>query len=358
MSDQMKKAVGIFLGFFIVAVVAVVAVPDLQAADRPKILIKMATLASKNSSLSDVLAKVDKEVRHKSNNEVGFRVYYGGIQGDEKEAMQKVKFRQLHGGLFTASGLHRIVPAVHILSIPYLFRNYEEVKYVRDRIRDELDKRFLEKGYVVLAWGDAGFSYDFSKVPITSAAVARKQKFWQWGDDPVGMAMFRAMGVTPVSLSIADVMSSLSTRLIDAAGSTPSTAVALRWYTKFQYMSDYPTICVQGASIVRKDQWQKISPGTQNLIKALSQKYYDEYVKGSRKDDEKGISLLKKAGIKVVRDSDTGGQAKQNFKMEVSRKVREALVGKLYSRELLNKVLSYLAAYRKMHPDSAVEKIR
>ncbi len=48
----------------------------------------------------------------------------------------------------------------------------------------------------------------------------------------------------------------------------------------------------------------------------------------------------------------------QSFKMEVSRKVREALVGKLYSRELLDKVLSLLEAYRKKHPESAVEKIR
>ncbi len=327
------------------------------AAGNPKIMIKMATLAGKNSAMADVLSKIDKELRQKSNNEVGFRVYYGGIQGDEKEAIQKIKFRQIHGGLFTASGLHRIVPSVHVLSLPYLFRNYGEVQYVRDGIKKELYNRFLEKGYVVLAWGDAGFAYQFSKVPLTSQSIARKQKFWQWGNDPVGAAMFKAIGVTPISLSIADVMTSLSTKLIDAANSTPGTAVALKWYTKFKYMSEYPPLCVQGASIVRKDQWDKISPKSQNLIKTMSQKYYDEYVALNRKADMKAISLLKKAGIEIVRVSDKDKKASDSFDMTVSKKVREALVDKLYSRELLNKVLSLLDEYRKKHPDSAVEKI-
>jgi TRAP-type C4-dicarboxylate transport system substrate-binding protein len=322
------------------------------AGDKPKILLKMATLAGKNSAMARVLKKVDGEVRAKSKNEVGLRVYYGGIQGDEKEAVQKIKFRQLHGGMFTASGLHRIVPEVHILSLPYLFRNYEEVEYVRQKIQKDLDQHFLDKGYVALAWGDAGFVHRFSKVPITSLQVAKKQKFWQWGDDPVGEVMFKAMGVTPVALSIADVMTSLSTRLIDAAGSTPGTAVALRWYTKFKYMSEYPSICVQGATIVRKDQWDKISPETQKLIKKLSQKYYDEFVHEQRKEDEKAIQLLKKAGIQIVRGEDL------SFIKNIAKKVRNDLVGKLYSRELLDKVLFLLGEYRKAHPNSAVQTIK
>jgi TRAP-type C4-dicarboxylate transport system substrate-binding protein len=344
--------------FFIAVTVFFLHSNHAEAERNPKILIKMATLASKNSTMADVLKKADKEVRERSNNEVGFRVYYGGIQGDEKEALQKIKFRQLHGGMFTAAGLYRIVPDVHILSIPYLFRNYEEVEYVRGQIKDELEKLFYKKGYVILSWGDAGFVYQFSKVPITSSQVAKRQKFWQWGDDPVGVAMFEAMGVTPVSLSIADVMTSLSTRLIDAAGSTPGTAVALRWYTKFRYMSEYPSICVQGALMIRKDQWDKISPATQRLIKQLTQEYYDEYVQGQRKDDERAIGLLKGAGIKIVRVSDKEKKANLAFSLYISGKVSRALVGKLYSQEFLDKVLGLLAEYREKHPGSAVEKIK
>lgn len=337
--------------FFAVAVVVGFVGIAARAGDDPKVLLKMTTLAPKNSAMADVLTKVDQEIRQKSNNEVGIRVYYGGIQGDENEAVQKMRLKQLHGGMFTASGLHRIVPAIHILSIPYLYRNYDEVLLVRKAIAEEMGKQFLNQGYVVLAWGEAGFAYQFSKVPITSNEVAKKQKYWQWGDDPVGAAMYKAIGVTPVSLSIADVMTSLSTRLIDAATATPNLAVAMRWYTKFKYMSAYPNVCVQGATIVRKDEWDKISPKSQELIKSMSQKYYDKYVQLSRQDDRKAVEMLKKAGVQIVKGD--GQQRKQAE--NISKKVRESLVGKLYSQELLDRVLSLLAEFRKKHPEGTLE---
>ncbi len=351
----MKKAIGIFA---VVFTGFILCSNSIFAGGNPKVVFKMTTLAPKNSAMADVLTKMDKEIRAKSNNEVGMRVYYGGIQGDEKEALQKIKFRQLHGGMFTASGLYRIVPEVHILSIPYLFRNYKEVSYIRNKIKGDLYQRFLDKGYVVLAWGDAGFAYQFSKVPITSNAIAKKQKFWQWGDDPVGAATFRALGVTPVSLSIADVMTSLSTRLIDAAAATPSMAVAMRWYTKFKYMSEYPNVCVQGATVVRKEQWDKLSPQTQKLVKKLSQKYYDEYIVLARRDDQKAINLLKKSGVQIVQGSAEKRKKVESYTSNLSKQVRESLVGRLYSKEYLNNVISLLDDYRKRNLDSTVARIK
>jgi TRAP-type C4-dicarboxylate transport system substrate-binding protein len=320
----------------------------------PKLFIKIATLAPKNSSLASVFEKSDQEIRELTHNEVGFRTYYGGIQGDEKEVIQKIQFKQLHGGAFTVAGLYRIVPEVHILSLPYLYRNYEEVEYVRNALEAELSKLFMDKGYVAAAWGATGFVYEFSNVPITSPDIAKKQKYWQWGDDPVQAALYKALGVTPVSLSITDVMTSLSTRLIDAASATPGIAVAFRWYTKFKYMSEYPTTCVQGAILIRKEIWDKISPENQKTMKSFSQKYYNEYVITMKRDDGKAAELLKKAGIQVVRSS----SSTEAFRNHIAKEVQEALVGKVYSRELLNRVLSLLEEYRKNHPASEVVKLK
>lgn len=41
-------------------------------------------------------------------------------------------------------------------------------------------------------------------------------------------------------LSLTDVMTSLTTRRIDAAATTPFGAVAFRWYSRFTYMGEYP----------------------------------------------------------------------------------------------------------------------
>jgi TRAP-type C4-dicarboxylate transport system substrate-binding protein len=322
----------------------------------PKNLIKIATIAPKGSFMTTQIDAMDAEIRRETNNEVGIKLYYGSVQGDEKEVLSKIRLGQLHGGTFTGSGLGRIVPEVRVTELPYVFLNYDEVEYVRRQLRDDMNRRFAEKGFIVLGWNEIGFVYTFSKVPIISLEVARSQKWWQWEGDPLSKAMFDAFGITPVPLSFTDVMTSLSTRLIDTASITPYGAVAFHWFDRFEYMSEYPVTNVQGATIISKKVWDKISPESQKKILTICQPYFDRLSQKGREQDRQSVEVLKKAGIKVVTFDPKSGTLE--FVIETSKKARASLVGKLYSKELLDKTMSILDDYRKAHPEGAVEKIR
>lgn len=322
----------------------------------PKILVKMATIAPKGSFMTTQIDQMDAEIRRETNNEVGIKLYYGSVQGDEKEVLTKIRLGQLHGGTFTGAGLGRIVPEVRVTEMPYVFRNYDEVEHVRKALRDHMNRRFEEEGYIVLGWNEIGFVYTFSKVPITSLEVARSQKWWQWEDDPLSKAMFDAFGITPVPLSFTDVMTSLSTRLIDTASITPYGAVAFHWFDRFEYMSEYPVTNVQGATIVSKRIWDKVSPESQKKILTICQPYFDRLSAKGREQDRQSVEVLKKSGIKVVPFDPESGVLE--FVLETSKKARENLVDKLYSKELLDKTLAILEEYRKAHPGGQIEKIR
>jgi len=121
---------------------------------------------------------------------------------------------------------------------------------VRTRLRKTMEQYLSEKGYVVIGWNEIGFVYNFSKVPITSIEIAREQKWWMCAGDPLSKAVFEAFEITPVPLSFTDVMTSLSTKLIDTASITPYGALAYRWDTRFKYMSEYPTTNAVGAFVV------------------------------------------------------------------------------------------------------------
>ncbi len=327
------------------------------AENEPKIEIKMATIAPRGSYLMEMMDRMDKDIRQQTNNEVGVKLYYGGVQGDEKDVLRKIRLGQLHGGTFTGSGLGRIVSAVRVTEVPYLFMNYEEVEYVRKALRPEMEKLFEEQGFIVLGWNEIGFVYNFSKVPITSIEIARAQKWWMWEGDELSKAMFDAYGITPVPLSFTDVMTSLNTKLIDTASITPYGAVAYHWFEKFQYMSEYPTTNVQGATIVSKSVWDKITPESRQKIKKICQPYFDELSMHTREQDRKSIEVLKKAGIKIVEFDLEKGKETLKFVFDTAKKARESLAGKLYSQELLDRTLALLEEYRKAHPDSHIEKI-
>lgn len=319
-----------------------------------KVTIKIATIAPKGSNFMNTYEDLIRQIRAKTNGQVDFKIYWGGVQGDEKDVLRKIKLGQLHGGGFMGPGLGEIVPEVRITELPYLFKNYQEVAYVRAGLKDTMHKLFEEKGYVVLGWMDLGFLYTFSKVPLTSLEIARKQKWWTLEGEPIGREMFNVLGISPISLSITDVATSLSTNMIDAANTTPYGAVAFQWYSKFSYMNEFPTSNIVGATIITKKIWDKISPENQKIMMQVSNECHGKLVEATRKEDAQCVQILRNSGIKVIRNN---GNLDKDMKyiFDAAKTTRENLTGKLYSRELLNRTLGLLEEYRKAHPkDTAV----
>lgn len=324
-------------------------------ASQSKIRIKIATLTPKGSMSSKILEELNEKVRAETNNEVSFKVYYGGIQGDAKDVLRKIKFKQLHGATLASYGLGQIASDVRITALPYVFKNYEEVDYVRSKLEGHMNNAMEKNGFTVLGWYDIGFVYSFSKVPITSLEVAQQQKFWAPEGDPLAQTVYHVLGISPVSLSITDVLTSLSTRLIDAASAPPLAAVAFRWYTKFQYMTEYPSTNVLGALVVSNDIWNKISPENRSVVKNLCRQYCKKIQLGNREQNQKSIEVLKKSGISIVRVSNNDSY--QAFIKDTADKTMKALVGELFSQALLDETLGYLEEYRSAHPESRVAKI-
>lgn len=343
----MKK---LFLAvFFILIVTGTSFSAEAVAPEKEPVKIKIATLAPSGSY--DLLRDL---ILEKTGNQVDLKFYYGGIQGDAKDVLRKIRFRQLHGATLSGYGLGQIVPESRITNIPYVFRNYGEIEYIRENLEEYLNNEFEKKGFIVLGWYDIGFIYTFSKVPITSLEVARQQKFWVPENDVVANTICEVLEISPISLSITDVMTSLSTRLIDAASAPPLAAVAFRWYTRFQYMSEYPMGNVVSALVITKKQWDNISAENQQKVSETSKVFFKKAKEVIREKNRKSIQLLKKAGIQVVGlDKDEH----KKFIQMTAEKTSKALVGKMFSQELLDRTMSLLDEYRKMHPDSSIERI-
>ncbi len=320
-----------------------------QENPKPKVILKIATLAPSGS-----YDKLREMILEGTGHEVDCKFYYGGIQGDAVDVLRKIRFKQLHGATLSGYGLGQIVPESRVTSLPYVFRNYGEVNYVQSHLEEYLQGKFEQAGYKVMGWHSIGFIYTFSKVPITSLEIAREQKFWVPENDEVANTLCHTLGISPVSLSITDVLTSLSTRLVDAASAPPLAAVAFRWYTRFKYMSEYPLGNVLSALVITKKQWDTISPHGQAQIESACKRFFVKAQEVIREKDRQSVVALKKAGITVVH---LDAEEARRFIETTSEKTRNALVGKMYSQELLDRMLGLLQEYRVANPDSAVERI-
>jgi TRAP-type C4-dicarboxylate transport system substrate-binding protein len=180
---------------------------------------KMATLAPNGSTWMKEIQRAADEISKATDNRVNFKFYGGGIMGSTKSVLKKIRINQLQGGAFTTGELTDIYPDIIIYSLPFLFRSYDEVEYVRNKLDGLLEKEMEENGMVMLGTSSGGFAYIMSDTPIASVDEMRNKKVWLPEGDIVVQAVYENLGIAPVPLSLADVYTGLQTGLIDTIGS-------------------------------------------------------------------------------------------------------------------------------------------
>ena len=307
--------------------------------------IKFATLAPEGSSWIKLMRDYDKAVRDQSGGRVGFKIYAGGVAGDEKDVIRKIRIGQYHSGGFTGVGIGEAAKDVRILDAPFLFRNYDEVDYITDKFGSQFEQSLEQGGFVLLGWAEVGFVYVFSNTPIASPEDLRGVKMWMWEGDPIAQAAFQAIGFSPIQLSITDVTTSLQTGMINAVYSSPYAMIALGWFTKMRYMMSVPIAISNGAVLVSKKTFDGLPKDLQDILVTNGRKYFRQLTLTSRKENEESIETLKKKGISVIVPSkDVTAQF-----YATGQKARELLVGKLFTQQFLDQVDAALATYRKEH---------
>lgn len=320
----------------------VLAAAALAAAGETK-TIKFATLAPEGSTWMKVMTDLNKELQEKTAGRVKFKMYAGGIAGDEKDVVKKVRIGQLHAAGFTGVGLGEIAPQVRILDAPWLFKDLKEVDFIYERFDKELTGAVEKAGYVLLGWTELGRVYVFSKDPINGPADMKKAKMWVWEGDPIAQAAYKAIGVSPIPLSIVDVMSSLQSGLIDAVYGPPMGVVALQWFTKCKYIYPVPMADSSGAVLLSKKTFDTLSAEDQKTLKEVSAAHLRRLNALSREENEKALESLQKQGLKYGSKPDAA-MVKQYE--DLGRKARRELAGQLYPAELLDAVEQALSELR------------
>ncbi len=120
-------------------------------------VIKLATLAPEGSAWTEIFNNLNTELKEKTNNGVRLKIYPGGVLGDEKDMIRKMYVGQIHGAVLTSAGLSTIFSEMDVFQIPFLFKSYDEIDYVLDKMDRFFKKGFEDKGYILPAWTEGGF---------------------------------------------------------------------------------------------------------------------------------------------------------------------------------------------------------
>ncbi len=314
--------------------------------------LKLAIVAPEGSAWEKVMNKWNQELSKKTKGQLKLKIYAGGVLGDEKDVIRKMQIGQVHMGGFTGLGLGIINSQVRVLELPMMFNNYDEVDFVTKKIRSQLEKGFEKKGFKLLGWAETGFINIFSNRPISTRENMDGMKMWMWEGDPLVKAMYDQFGIVPIPLALPDVLTSLSTNLIDAVYAPPLGAIALQWFTKTKYMTDLKLADSTGGILITKRAFLSIPESQRKVLLETARKYSKMLVDRTREDNKKSYKTLERAGIQTVK---VPKEEKERIQ-ETSKKVWRVLAGKLYSEELLKQVSGAVNEYRAKHGQATITK--
>jgi TRAP-type C4-dicarboxylate transport system substrate-binding protein len=319
-------------------IISLVSYKGLNAQAAKPTIIKFATLAPEGTSWVKVLREFAKDVETQTKGGVKFKIYTGGVQGDEKDIIRKIKTGQLHASGFTGVGIGEIAKEMRVLDAPFLFKNTDEIDYVYSKFNDEFSKIFEDNGFILLGWSEIGEVYVLSKKRISSPADFKDVKLWVWEGDPIALKTFETFGTKPIPLSISDVMTSIQTGMIDTVYATPATIIPLGWHSKMSYILDMPITYGSGAVLISRSMFDKLSDDNKKIVMELSKKHFSNLNKIGRDDNKKGLKLLK-SKLNVVKPDDV-----RAFEA-LAKKAREDLK-QVYGDKLIDEIEKVIGEYR------------
>ena len=307
--------------------------PAARVGAEPKIVIRYATLAPSQSAFGKILKAWGRSFEKETEGRAEFRFYAGGSQGDERDVIRKMRAGQIDSAGMTTVGLGIIVRPILVMSAPGVIQTYEELGRVREKMDARFGKMFEDAGFVLLAWSDAGKGRIMSTAPIFKPADLKAHRPWAWKDDPIFLEFLKVVGANPVRLGIGEVYPGLQTKMIDVVPVSAIGAVALQWFTKLKYVSKDSFGIIVGASIVKKEKFDQLSPEDQEILLRTAKRAAHALDKVVRKDDVEAYQVMIRRGIEVT---DTEPYRAEWDK--AAKETRARLTGRIYSKSLLAEV--------------------
>jgi TRAP-type C4-dicarboxylate transport system substrate-binding protein len=265
-----------------------------------EIVIKVATLAPQGSEWHKILQEMGAEWQKASNGRIAFRLYPGGVAGDDADLVRKMRLGTLDAGLLTVNGLSVIDRGVLGLEIPLAYSNYGELDCVLEQMGPDLERRMEAKGFVLLGWSEAGWAHFFTKSPVRTPDDMRKLKMFVWAGDDEYVELWKKAGFNPVPLPSTEIATALQTGLVNAVTVNPQGILLLQWYKQVGYMTDFNWAVFLGGIVISKSTWEKIPADIRPIVKQAAFKAAQRLKDFSRRTDKSDMEALKKNGVQVV----------------------------------------------------------
>jgi TRAP-type transport system periplasmic protein len=263
--------------------------------------IKLATIVPQGSVWDKHIQQMADEWKTATAGRVTVTVYPGGSQGDESTVLRKMRLDALQAASFTAVGLGSIDSAFNVFDIPFFFESWDELNYVTAKLTPVIRQRMEAKGFVLLNWGSGGWTQVFTKTPVTTVADLKKIKLYTSSGNDRMVQWFKANGFEPRAMAMTDILTGLTTGMIEGLPTPPLAAMMFQWYKHTPYMLDIGLAPIIGASVITKKAWNAVPEADRPKLLESAAGVEKRLQMDIPKQDADAVAVMTKQGLTVTK---------------------------------------------------------
>ncbi|SHK71633.1 TRAP-type C4-dicarboxylate transport system, substrate-binding protein [Desulfatibacillum alkenivorans DSM 16219] len=304
---------------------------------------KVGTIAPKGIAWALQMDRiVFPEVAKATDGNLVIKVYWGGVMGDDEAIIKKMRIGQLHGAGMSGYGCTLAIPEMAVMQLPFLFSNWEEVDYVKEKMAPIFDEIARDHDYMVIAYIDQDFDVFFSsKYDMTKVEDFAQAKIISWSG-PLEGEVLQAIGAHPIPVSMTEAPTSIRQGIGDTIIAPKAWAVGTQLYSILKYVSPLNIRYSPAVMLLTWDAYEQMPQDYRDRFMAVRPKIMRDFCLAAREDNDKCLNALIEYGIKQREMS-----PEEKAKLEsMAHTVWEDQADQQYPAELLEQIQDHLEAFR------------
>lgn len=246
-----------------------------------------------------------RQVEERTGGRHHIRVFHSRQLGEEKDTIEQTRVGAIDLNRTNVAPIGSLIPAANVLSLPFLFRSFDHLHKVLDHtIGEEILAGFQQHGFVGLAFYDSGSRSIYNSIrPVRTLADMKGLRI-RVQQSELMSDMIRALGAEPIELPYGQVLTGLSTRLIDGAENNWPSYVTTNHYKLAPYYTLTEHTMGPEVLVMSLRAWESLSAEDKEIFRDAARKS-SAFMRGLWSGlEERSRQQARAAGGTIVADFD------------------------------------------------------
>ncbi len=261
--------------------------PGIMAVQAQATELKFGHVGAPGSLFQICVDEFAKRVNDQMGGEITVTAFGSSQLGKDQELLKKLRLGTVDLAL-PSTVMSSVVDVFGLFEMPYLVKNREHMKAIRDQIFWEKLAPAVEKqGYKIIAVWENGFRHITNNVkpinvPEDLSGIKLRTPKGEWR-----LKMFKSYGANPTPMALSEVFVALQTGVIDGQENPLAQIYSQKFQEVQKYLSLTGHVYTPAYVTVGAQRWAKLPADQRAKIETIAQDMQDfVYQKAQQLDDE------------------------------------------------------------------------